>query len=239
MKIWKSVVLSCVILVALSVVIVARAEEPPLVDDKYSLKADREAMEALRKDIPAERQKLNDEKAFMDEMMTDLSKHPSLVRSRFSTLLNKKRSVFNKDMTKDREVFSLTQRQDREKFTKDQTAVRKDFSRKKTSSEERQDFFGELDSRRKDFYSVQKEKRDEFEANMKDKRKNFDDYVRSKTDEFNQLHRDYTKRYEENKKLLSNHKKQAEIKRKQTEKDLENEYRDVNAKPATPLEVGQ
>lgn len=48
----------------------------PLVDDKYSLKADREAMEALRKNIPAEKKAANDEKAFMDEMMSDLSKSP-------------------------------------------------------------------------------------------------------------------------------------------------------------------
>ncbi|WP_415062185.1 hypothetical protein [Bdellovibrio sp.] len=207
-----------------------------LVDEKYSLKADREALEALRKQIPPEVKKENDEKAFMDQMMSDLSRSPSEVRGKFSSILNKKRDLFNKDMTKSREQFSKAQKEDREAFSKEQAEQRKSFSKRKASSEDRKEFFDELEAKRKDFYSNQKEKRDEFEAETRDKRKNFDDYVRAKTDEFNQLHRDYTKRFEENKKSQADIKKQAELKRQQMQKDLDHEYEPIRKKDPTVLE---
>ncbi len=223
---------------ALDILVVDTAhakDETPLVDDKYSLKADREALEALRKNIPAEVKKDNDEKAFMDDMMSDLSKNPSDVRGKFQSIVNKKRETFNKDMTKKREDFSKAQSKDREAFSKEQGEQRKDFTKKRTSSSERTDFYDDLEGKRKDFYSGQKEKRDAFEEDMRDKRKNFDDYIRAKTDEFNQLHRDYTKRYEENLKAKADLKKQAEEKRKNLQKDLDKEYESIRQKPATPL----
>lgn len=237
---------NCLIVLLLTLIFLsasfATAEEPTLVDEKYSLKADREAFEALRKDIPPERQKENDEKAFMDQMMSDLSKNPSDVRSKFSSIINKKREMFNKDMTKEREKFSKEQTKAREAFSKEQAAQRKDFSKRKSNSDERKEFFDDLEGKRKDFYADQKEKRDEFEANTRDKRKNFDDYIRSKTDEFNQLHRDYSKRYDENKKAQGDLKKQAEEKRKQQQKNLDQEYDAIKKQTPTilaPQEQGQ
>lgn len=209
--------------------------EPPLVDESYSLKADREALEELRQNIPGEVKRENDEKAFMDGLMSDLSRSPSEVRNKFSSLLGKKRERFSKDMNKAREEFNKAQKKDREAFTKELADQRKEFSRKKVSSEERKEFFDSLESRRKDFYADQKEKRDEFEADSRDKRKNFDDYVRAKNGEFNQLHRDYSKRYEENKKALKDQSQQAELRRKQQQKDLESEYEAIKNKPPTYL----
>lgn len=206
-----------------------------LVDEKYSLKADREALKALRKDIPPERRSENDEKAFMDQMMMDLSKRPAEVRSRFNSILSKKRTQFNKDMTKTRQDFTRAQKKEREAFTKEQADARKSFGKRKVTSDERRDFFADLESNRKDFYAAQKEKRDAFEADVQDKRKNFNDYVKSRTDEFNQLHRDYSKRYEENKKSLSDRKKQAAEKEKQLQEKLEEEYSTIKNKEPTRL----
>lgn len=188
----------------------AEEKSAPLVDDKYSLKADRAAMEKLRENIPAEKRAENDEKAFMDQMMSDLSKSPSDVRGKFSSILNKKRESFSKDMNKARENFTKTQTSEREAFTKSQTERREKFSKSKgISSGERTEFYSKLDSERKDFYSAQKEKRDAFEDEIKTKRKDFDDYIRAKNDEFNQLHREYTQRYQDNKKAQEDLKKQA------------------------------
>lgn len=209
--------------------------EQVLVDEKYSLKADREALKALRKDIPQERKVENDEKAFMDQMMMDLTKRPGEIRSRFNSILSKKRTQFNKDMTKSRQDFTHAQKKEREGFMKEQADARKTFSKRKVTSEERREFFADLEGRRKDFYSSQKEKRDAFEADIQDKRKNFNDYVKSRTDEFNQLHRDYTKRYEENKKLLGDQKKQAAEKEKQLQQKLEEEYSAIKSKEPTRL----
>lgn len=239
----KTLVLVCFLFFATGAINLLSAKtayaeaESNMVDDKYSLKADREALEALRKNIPAEVKKDNDEKAFMDDMMSDLSKNPSDVRGKFQSIINKKRELFNKDMTKKREDFSKAQSKEREAFSKDQGEQRKDFTKKKTSSSERTDFYEELEGKRKDFYSAQKEKRDSFEEDVRDKRKNFDDYIRAKTDEFNQLHRDYSKRYEENIKAKADLKKQAAEKRKNLEKDLDKEYEAIRQKPATSLGV--
>lgn len=210
-------------------------ESTSLVDENYSLKADREAFEELRKNIPANVKKENDEKAFMDGLVSDLSRSPSEVRNKFSSIVNKKRSLFNKDMTKAREQFNKIQKKERDEFTKDLADKRKDFAKKKSTSDERKEFYDDHESKRKDFYADQKEKRDEFEADMRDKRKNFDDYIRSKTDEFNQLHRDYSKRFEENKKALSDQKKQAELKKKQQQQDLDKEYEAIRKQDPTIL----
>ena len=209
-----------------------------LVDEKYSLKADRDAFEALRKNIPVQRQNENDEKAFMDQMMTDLTKSPAEVRSKFSSILNKKRSDFSKDMNKIRDEFNKVQKREREDYTRKSADERRAFASKKNTSEDRKRFFDDQDVKRKDFYDGQKDRRESFEADMKDKRKTFDDYVRAKTDEFNQLHRDFTKRVEENKKALADQKKLEALKKKALEKNLEKEYEDIRKKPATNLEVG-
>lgn len=212
------------------------SSDSSLMDDKYSLKADLNAFEELRKNIPPEKRKENDEKAFMDQMMSDLTKSPAEVRGRYSSIVNKKRDLFNKDMIKARQKFSGEEKKEREKYTKEQSEVRKDFSKKKVTSDERREFFQELEAKRKEFYLEQKEKRDEFEEEIRGKRRNFDDYMRAKADEFNQLHRDYTKRYEENKKLQADLKRKNEEKKKQFIKDLDQEYDPVRKKDPTILE---
>lgn len=203
------------------------APDPTLVEDKYSLKADLEAFAEVRKNIPEDKRKENDERAFMDQMMSDLSKSPSEIRNRFSSIVYKKRNLFNKDMIKARESFSKNEKKMRDEFNKEQSEVRKSFQKKKVSSEERKEFFEDVEAKRKDFYLDIKEKRDEFEADVREKRRNFDDYIRSKTDEFNQLHRDYIKRYEENKKSQSDFKKQAAERKKNLQKELEIEYETI------------
>lgn len=242
MNSFRRSVLSLVLFLTTSCVFLARAsaqDSRPLVDEKYSLEADREAFEELRKDIPAKVRKENDEKAFMDQMMSDLSKPPTEVRNKFSSIVNKKRNLFSKDMNAERESFSKKQTKDRNEFTKKQSDARADFSKKKASPDERRDFFENLETERKNFYTDQREKRDEFEENTRDKRKNFDDYIRAKTDEFNQLHRDYVKRYDENKKDLADAKKQAELKRQQQQKALDQEYEGIRKKDPTYLKYQQ
>lgn len=233
--------LVCTVVILLSAIESRAQSQGPdndavLIDESYSLKADRDALEALRKNIPAEVKRENDEKAFMDGLVSDLSRSPSEVRNQFSSITNKKRNLFNKDMTKAREQFNKIQKKEREAITKELAEERKDFAKSKVSSEERKEFYDEQEGKRKDFYENQKEKRDEFEADMRDKRKNFDDYIRSKTDEFNQLHRDYSKRYEENKKALADQKKQAELKQKELHQNLEKEYDPIRKKNPTILE---
>lgn len=214
-----------------------KKDDAPLVDEKYSLKKDREAFEQLRKDIPEDVRRDNDEKAFMAELTADLSRHPSEVRSQFSRIINKKRELFGKDMNRTREKFNEELKKTREEFSRQQSKARSNFSGAKKSSQERTDFYNRLDAERREFNSEQQSKRDDFEADMRERRKNFDDYMRAKTDEFNQLHRDYTKRYEEDKKARANIQKLAEEKKRQQQKDIDTEYDPIRKKPATYLET--
>jgi hypothetical protein len=62
----------------------------PLVDDKYSLQADRKALEEMRAQIPPEKKRQNDELALTLGMMSEVKKSPSDVRSQFDTVLRKK-----------------------------------------------------------------------------------------------------------------------------------------------------
>lgn len=214
----------------------AQLSAPGLVDDKYSLKADLEALAELRKNIPPEKRKENDEKAFMDQMMDDLSKSPSEIRGKFFSILSKKRDIFSKDMSKIRQDFTNKQHKARDLFIKEQSEARKEFLEKKVSPEERRSFYSDLEGKRKDFYSMQREKRDEFEADIRDKRKNFEDYIRAKTDEFNQRHRDFTKRYEENKRTQADLKRQTTERKKHFDAELEREYKPIREKKAKLLE---
>lgn len=211
-------------------------QDGPLVDEKYSLKQDREALANLRKEIPEEVRRDNDEKAFMAEMMSDLSRSPMDVRNQFTRILTKKRELFSKDMNKTREKFSNDIKSKRDEFSRQQTSARTSFAGQKKTADERSEFYNRLDSERREFNSEQQQKRDEFESDMRDKRKNFDDYIRAKTDEFNQLHRDYIKRYDEDKKARADLKKQTEEKQRQMQKNVDAEYETIRKQSPTYLE---
>ncbi len=175
--------------------------DAPLVDEQYSLKEDRAHFEELRKNVPPEQRRENDELATMESFFSDLKKNSSDVRARFQKLLTKKRDLFNKDMTKKRESFVKNERKTREEFIKNIEQERKAYGEdKKQSREQRKSFFDQIDLKRKDFFASQKEKRDEFEADMRDSRKNFEDYIKEKTNSFNQEHKAFIKRQEEEKK---------------------------------------
>lgn len=175
-------------------------ENSPLVDEKYSLAADRKELEELRGNIPEEKRKENDELALLNQLFADSTKSPSQIREKFDSLLRKKRELFQKDMTKTRETYVKDERKRREAFNKEQDEARHEFKKRKTTREENTEFYADLDGKRKEFASSERAKRDEFEADMRDKRKNFEDYAREKSSEFHQELRAYTKRYEEQKK---------------------------------------
>lgn len=172
----------------------------PMVDDKYSLQADRKAMDEMRAGIPPEKKRENDELALILGMMNETKKSPSEVRAQFDTALRKKRSLFDKDITKERETFTKEERKKREDFLKAQRDARETYGHAKHSREERNEFFKDLDGRRTEFFSVERDKRNDFESDIRERRKNFEDYAREKQNEFNQEHRAYTKRYDDLKK---------------------------------------
>ncbi|MBX2988631.1 MAG: hypothetical protein KF802_12105 [Bdellovibrionaceae bacterium] len=206
----------------------SRVDEP-LVDGKYQLSADREALDRLREQVPPEKRQENDEIAFTLQWMSETKMPPAEVRNRFNAAVSKKRNAFNKDMDRRRKEFVRKERQDREEFTRESESARRAFSGLKRSADERKKFYDESDQKRRDFHAGQRERRDEFEGDIRDRRRNFEDYVREKTADFNQEHRVYSQRYDQA-------KKDAEILRK---KEIQDHDQRMNAVPAEPLGAGQ
>lgn len=168
----------------------------PLIEEKYSPKADREQLEEIRKQIPADVKRENDEFALMMKNMGEVHKHPSDVRSDFDKVMRKKREVFQKDATKQREDFSRNEKKTRDEFLKGLDKEKEDFKSKKVSTSERKEFFESIERRRQDYFSNEREKRSEFDSDLRAKRSDFEDHMRELTNEFNQEHRAYQKRYD-------------------------------------------
>lgn len=178
-----------------------RGDEVPLVDDKYSLRADREKMNEVRQEVPVARQRENDEKAFLLELFSDNKKTPNSIRDKFDNFVRKKRDVFQKDLQKEREQFTQTERKMRDQFLRSIAENRKQFMQIKSSKESRDDFFKEQESSRKDYFANEREKRQDFESDVRERRKNFEDYIREKQNEFNQELKIFRQKQEEQKKL--------------------------------------
>ncbi len=197
-----------------------------------SLKADRSELDELRKDIPDEVKKQNDEVALvMSFLVRDSEEEPNRLRDRFNTALRKKRETVDKNLRRSREDFSTKERGDREAFLKKTKEAREDFLKtRKRTSDERKRFFDDQDDRRKSFFSEQQEKRKDFEMKVQDSRKELEDSIREKQNAFNQEWRAYQARYIER-------KKQNELKKKMEQKgrDIEREGGKSLAPSAQPV----
>lgn len=222
----------------------------PLVADEVSLKADRSQLSELRKDIPDEVQRENDELALVLNLMTNGDEEPSKIRERFNKAVRDRRSKMDKDLRKKREDFSRDERRKREDTLKKFKDERDAFAKDKHSSDERKRFFEDQELKRKDFFADQSDKRKAFESEMLETRKNFEDYVREKTNRFNQEIRAYTSTYNERRKAESlkkqSERKAQELARRQGQQgviptaqpgqpDPLEEFRQIPNTPAMPL----
>lgn len=223
-------------------------EAGPIVDEKYKLSADRQALDKMREEIPQEKKVENDEIAFTMQLMAEYKRHPSDVRTKFDDALRKKRDKFQKDVQKERDEFTKKERKNREEFLKSLENERNDFLRIKHKSDERKEFFEKQDEARKAYFETQKERRDDFESNITEKRKNFEDYAREKRDEFNEQWRSYQKKYDEYQKEKAKESPQPGFSSKPgpSEKPQDNEvqsflkeFMDMEQKPSSKLESGQ
>lgn len=214
-------------------------ENRPLVDAKYSITADRKALDEIRAQVPDEKKRDNDELAFILQMVSDsqteLKKAPADIRTQFDNLLRKKREQFDKDMRKERENVTKEERKKRESFLKSQQEARDTYARQKHTREEKNDFYKEIDEKRSEFFSNERERRNDFESDFRERRKSFEDYTREKSNEFNQELRAYQKRFDEAKK----HRSQTPSPTNSEAAELEREIQEARLKTGTPLESGE
>lgn len=206
--------------------------ERPLVDEKYSLKKDREAMESLRSEIPEKKKNENDELSFILNLMADHQRNPESIRSQFDQALRKKRELFDKDIRREREDFTQKERKNREEFLAQMKEKRDQKFQQKLKPTERADFMKEQDGQRAEYFAAEKDRRNDFESDVRERRKNFEDYAREKQNWFNQELRSYRKSFEENKK--------SQQKEKISEmEELENELREARQKKGFFLQSGE
>ncbi len=170
------------------------------VAEKYSIAADRKAIEELRKNIPQEKKQENDELAFVLALTNDVKLPPSKVREEFDKVSRKKRELFNKDMQNEREIFNTSEKKKKEEFLKAQDTDKKNFMKQTFTREQKNEFYKDVDAKRTQYFSDEKERRADYESQSREKRKNFEDYYKEKNDTFNQEYRSYSKRYDEMKK---------------------------------------
>ncbi len=189
-------------------------EDRPLVQEKYLLKKDQESLQELRKEIPEDIKKQNDETAYIYSMMAEVSVEPSRIREQFQSKIRKKRELFDKDMTKERELFTKNERKIRDEFLKNQSKKRDLFFASKPTKEKRDEFFKEHEDIRKEYFATEREQRAEFDSSVRERRSSFEDYIREMTNKFNQEHRDYSKRYDDFKKKKEKEKEEKEKERR-------------------------
>jgi hypothetical protein len=217
-------------------------QDRPLVAQEYKLKADRDNLEQVRKEVPPEKRAENDELALIMQLTADVSRSPSDIRSKFDQLLKKKRDKFQKDLTREREEFTKNERKSREQFLKDHDTNRKSFLAQKPAREQRDEFLQNQDDKRRDFFATEHERRSDFESDVQERRRSFEDYVRERTSDFNQELRAYSIRFEENKKQkkLETQTQKKDNQANPTEvPNLLNEFNELYSRPGTPLESGQ
>lgn len=170
---------------------------------EVSLKADRSEFDELRKDMPAEVRKENDELAGILQLLRNPNgeyERPEKIRERFSKIMRDKRERSNQQFRQEREDFNRLEKDKRAEFSENQKSEKEDFLKDKPSSDKRKRFFDKQEDKRSRFYDDAREKRRSFEAEISTRRRNFEDYTREKTNLFNAELRNYQKEYDEYRK---------------------------------------
>lgn len=162
-----------------------------------SLKEDRSQFSDLRKEIPAETQKNNDELALFLNLMKQGRENPQDIRGKFQTLVQKRRTSFRDKVQKLRNDYRDDEVKRREKFLADQKSKRDSHLKKKKDAKASREFFTEQEKERSGFFSDERARRLAFEAELNTQSKDFDSYMRERQKEFDEQYRLYSKQFSE------------------------------------------
>jgi hypothetical protein len=190
---------------------------------EISLAKDRAELAELRKNIPEDTQRENDELALIAPLMAQPQVEPSRIRQQFQYAVQKKRETFSRKVKKLRDDFTKEERKERDAFLKTAQEKRKAVDPKKMERSEINERYKELDKERRDFFSEQRERRKSFEAEINAQTKDFNDYMRDKSRDFNDQIREYTRRY--------NDMKKSEKEKRQSEFEM---MKTIPSEPLTP-----
>jgi hypothetical protein len=164
--------------------------------DELSLKADRESLAEMRKDIPKEKQQSNDELALHLNLMKE-GREPSEVRSKFYKIITKRRDDHRHKVTKLRDTYRKEETKRRDEYLKASKQKREEFMKSKRDSADRKEFYEEQDKARREFFADERERRNNFESELNAQSKDFESYMRERQKEFDEQYRLYSKTYYE------------------------------------------
>jgi hypothetical protein len=181
----------------------AAQQAPGQVADDVSLKEDRSRLDDLRKEIPENLRRQNDELAGIFELMAKSDQEPSEIRERFNTVLRKRREKMDQELRQKREDFSKKDQRGHDAFLKAQNQERERFAHETHTADQRKHFFDQQDERRRSYFAKSADLHKIFEDEIADRRKDFEDYVREKTNFFNTEYRNFSARYTERRKAES------------------------------------
>lgn len=175
---------------------------PEPLSAETSLSEDRNELDELRKNIPEEKRRDNDELKEILFFTGELKDPPHRVRDRFNQITRRLREKHRKEVSRIRTQFNKDEKSYRDQFYKKLKDERDEFLEKKVTREKRQKFFDEQDSKRREFQSDERDRRHQFTADLKMKEDDFNQSLRDKTNEFNQEYKNYVQRYTEHQKNL-------------------------------------
>jgi|GEM_PF-5793804 len=175
-----------------------------------SFQADRQAFSDLRKEIPTNRQNVNDEEALLSELFVGPHPKEERIRERFERILRKKREIHQRELQTQRQQFDKEQKSKREEFQKKQNLERSQFLKRKNAPEERRSFYADQETERLEFNKILKDQRDQFEDQIRSQGREFDSYAREKSSDFNQRLRAFRESEKIRTKEIEQRKKSSE-----------------------------
>jgi hypothetical protein len=183
----------------LSLPLLSSSKEPPVSQSQgeISLDKDREELNELRKDIPEDIKKENDDLAFILNLFNDPKRDPNKIRREFDKTISNNRKKKEREFKVKRQEFTAKERQSRKDFVSQASKKRNDFLKSKKEKEEKKDFFDRERDERKIYFANEKEKRNVFESEMRSNKKDFDDFLRDKRKEFDDHLRAFKKEQDE------------------------------------------
>ncbi len=167
------------------------------VEPEVSLKADRSSVEELRKDIPPEKRKANDELRVILQLFVEAKESPERIREKYNQLNQREREKFRRESQHARDLFNRQEKKNRDAFNSEMKNERESLTAKKISGDERKHFFDDLEEKRRDFNNDERTKRDDFNTDMRQKNDDFNALMRDRDQDFNEKYRAYSVRYSE------------------------------------------
>lgn len=168
-----------------------------VLEPEVSLKADREALEKLRAEVPEQKRQTNDELALVLQLMGQVKLKPSEVQARIQQTSQKQRTEFRNKVNKLRADFREAESLRKRNFLEEQKQTREKFKSRSASNKRTREFYDQQDRARQDFFAEERDRRKDFESEITTQSQDFDAYMREKMRELGEQQRLYSKRYYE------------------------------------------